>query len=131
MFNYEIHQIFLHTHLPFYANEITNPFINIFFRSLADIVPILGPEKVIGKNTSRIFSDGSPSRRVNRESINISWKPQQPIGINALENNGSVSFARNDSGAAFAQAWSDDERMPPIGAEMDDEVEANNLEVNY
>ena len=91
-------------------------------------MPILGPEKVIGKNTSRVFSDGSPSRRINRESINISWKPKHPVGIHALDGGSSAAFG-SAGNFRSAHAWGD-ERIPPIGAEMDDEVEANNLEVN-
>ena len=99
-------------------------------RSLADIVPILGPEKVIGKNNSRVFSDGSPSRRINKDnqSINISWKPQQQVsGIHTLGDHfgGKVQ----QGAAAFT-------RIPPIGAENEDEEgdglegSASNLEVS-
>ena len=31
-------------------------------RSLADLVPVLGPEIVVGSNRTKIFSDGSPSK---------------------------------------------------------------------
>jgi len=35
-------------------------------RALAELVPILGPETVVGKNRSKVFSDGSPNRKTER-----------------------------------------------------------------
>ena len=35
-------------------------------RALAEVVPILGASKVIGKNRRKIFSDGAPGKVKNR-----------------------------------------------------------------
>eukprot|EP00088_Acartia_fossae_P006097 TRINITY_DN12788_c0_g1_i1.p1 TRINITY_DN12788_c0_g1~~TRINITY_DN12788_c0_g1_i1.p1 ORF type:complete len:610 (+),score=118.10 TRINITY_DN12788_c0_g1_i1:39-1868(+) len=101
-------------------------------RSLADIVPILGPEKVIGKNTSRIFCDGSPSRRINKESYNISWKPQPMGGAQAHSSEGE-NLPRTILPTSHVIKSFDDHRFPPVGAETEEEdlrleESANNLE---
>jgi len=93
----------------------TNPVIvSQTLRCLADIVPILGPEKVIGKNVSRVFSDGSPSRKVNKETINITWNSGNKSG-------GQTDVLRRQLGEE-ARDGSYHLRVPPIGAEMEEEA---------
>jgi SCY1-like protein 3 len=36
--------------------------VSATLKALADLVPILGAAKVIGKNRRKIFTDGSPSK---------------------------------------------------------------------
>ena len=60
---------------------------------------------------SRVFSDGSPSRKVNKETINITWNSGNKSG-------GQTDVLRRQHGEE-ARDGSYHLRVPPIGAEME------------
>lgn len=80
----------------------TNPvLVAATLRALADLVPLLGPAKVIGNNRSKVFSDGSPARG--------RLAPQQ-----AYKPDGELAIVRD---YAKMRQISAGERVPPLGAE--------------
>ena len=42
--------------------DTNSQLVSATLRALADLVPILGPEVVVGSNRTKIFSDGSPGK---------------------------------------------------------------------
>jgi len=52
----------------------SNPLIvSATLRSLADLIPILGPEVVIGANRTKVFADGRPGK--TKEKMEVTSKP--------------------------------------------------------
>jgi len=70
----QLEQVFL----PYILQGMRDTNISIVsstLRVLADLVPILGPEVVVGKNRSKIFSDSSPHKTSNvTEPVTVSNK---------------------------------------------------------
>jgi len=82
----------------------SNPIIvSHTLRALADLVEIIGPELVIGKSRSKIFSDGSPNRR--KESMASLTSDQVAGGL-----------VGRSLGVSHVPGI--DQRVPPIGAEF-------------
>ena len=82
-------------------------------RALAEIVPILGPDIVIGKNQSKVFSDGSPIRSTPDPSMSstTSYTASRTSALTDMIEMGG-------SGGQELSA-----RVPPIGAEFDEEAD--------
>ena len=78
-------------------------------RCLADLVPILGPEVVVGTNRTKIFSDRSPTkRRKTYENVKIGKHTPPITAIKKVEEEIEVKSCNGDLGGDWDD-WNDEE----------------------
>jgi len=85
----------------------TDPIIvSTTLRCLADLVPILGPEVVVGTNRTKIFSDGSPGKR-SGDCLAAQAKTVQTKFFSPVQEMEEMVLKIEDDDIAAGDDWDD------------------------
>jgi len=96
--------------------------VSATLRALAELVPILGPEIVIGSNRKKIFTDGSPGK--NKTLVKEEKEATIVEKASCVE---TVVVSEQSEEEYFGDVLP--ERFPGEGAEVNDDVGVGKLEV--